>query len=878
MTIKENTALCAIDTALSNDELEAEQTASDKSTRWNDATIVGDLTNPETQAVLNSNLVLMVGDYETAGNRWMRIDGSIKGILDHKLTHHPEVVEKDGEGIVFGTSKLATRVRTRGGVTITQYTHRSKSKMKSVTAIAIDVDGTAKISAVRDRLVELGWCAVLYTTHSHAAKKTQFGDRFRIIIFLATPHPLPMSDDSMDEATQVAERSAVIDDYERRYAGVVTELGLTEVDYAGLSPNQMMYTPRRPSRDAEFEHYFIAGAALHLEDVPLGDVNKLKLTGKVKSKVVRKPNSNGNSRKSACQGDPVGFEEHLALIGDGEDMCGFDAPIYSAALSYFACGEDDEGALIVTLRDAILAATCYDDRAARRYVTDDYLVNRVEQAREYINAQDADNDDQPDVDNIADADTSQDGANVEPANTISLNIADPLGKKLSVALETLKARWAVVNVGGKVLFMPRPDPDHASDGVQFFSEAEFIKFHKNRFVVKKGKRVQPAKVFAEEADRYAEVTFAPTPVVAMRHSFNLWNGFQVDKKAPSGATCEKLKVFIRDVICGGREDLFQWLWLWLAHCAQKPGEKPGTALVIQGTGGCGKSYFGTVLTRLFSPYTVFADREDHVTGKFNRHLATAVLLVSDEALFGGDNRVSGLIKSLVTTNVQRIEAKGVDSIEVQSFLRCVFVGNPKRVVPIEANGSDRRYLCLTVADTYKDDTDYFAEIEAEIAAGGLEALFGELAAYDPAENDQKWSEVRVAPETDEKKKMRRLSLPKVVRKMIEAVEDRVLEFRDESGRAIRYVLHEAGANYVARDHMRHAISKWADSRDGGQDANEVLADLFGDDVTTTRRKAVFEQRVGYDGEWEDAERKKAHCYVLPSQARMIELVTHRFAD
>lgn len=99
-----------------------------------------------------------------------------------------------------------------------------------------------------------------------------------------------------------------------------------------------------------------------------------------------------------------------------------------------------------------------------------------------------------------------------------------------------------------------------------------------------------------------------------------------------------------------------------------------------------------------------------------------------------------------------------------------------------------------------------------------------------------------------------------------------------SGRAIRYVLHEAGANYVARDHMRQAISKWADSRDGGQDANEVLADLFGDDVTTTRRKAVFEQRVGYDGEWEDTERTKAHCYVLPSQARMIELVTHRFAD
>lgn len=462
----------------------------------------------------------------------------------------------------------------------------------------------------------------------------------------------------------------------------------------------------------------------------------------------------------------------------------------------------------------------------------------------------------------------------QTAPAVSMNIADPLGSKLKEALATLEARWAVVNVGGKVLFMPRPDLDSAG-GVQFFTETEFKKFHANRTVGKGGKKQKPAKIFAANAKRYSEVAFAPAPVVVNRNAFNLWQGYQIDQTAPNGATCAKLKAFIFDVVCGGRAEVFQWVWLWLAHATQQPGQKPGTALVIQGNGGCGKSYFGTVLTRLFSPYTVFADRAEHVTGQFNRHLATAMLLVSDEALFGGDGRVSGLIKSLVTTNVQRIEAKGVDSIEVPSFLRCVFIGNPKRVIPIEANGSDRRYMCLAIADTHKDDTAYFGTIESEIENGGLEALFAELKAYDPKENGMEWHMVRKAPETAEKKAMRRLSLPNVLRKMIDGIEDGALDLREGSGRVVRYELAEDTPTPISRDHMRAGVARWADSRDGGQDAREVLADLFGDAVGYKRTTAIY-QRQEHDGSWEDDTRPRAHCYVLPPCRDMLAAIEDKF--
>ena len=94
-----------------------------------------------------------------------------------------------------------------------------------------------------------------------------------------------------------------------------------------------------------------------------------------------------NAKGSKDRVGGLGFEGYLATIGDGEGLRGFDGPIYSAALSYFATGGTDEAALIETLRDAVLVAPCKDNRAERRYATDEYLLNRVEQAQVFIAAQ-----------------------------------------------------------------------------------------------------------------------------------------------------------------------------------------------------------------------------------------------------------------------------------------------------------------------------------------------------------------------------------------------------------------------------------------------------------------------------------------------------------
>lgn len=281
-----------------------------------DAKIIGDLASPDAQAVLASSItVLKAPSCKTPGNRWEKVTGTVEQLLQKVLGQHPKADEKDGLALTFADAASGGKHTNHKGKTI-QYGQRLKSKITAVTALAIDVDGTAKIGPVIDRLLELGLFAVIYTTHSHAAKKTADGDRFRVIVFLDAPFILPANQE---------ERRAAVSEWESRYVGFCELLGLADIDPSALSPNQMMYAPRRP-KGAEYEHYIIAGVALKVADTPRGDTSAYKKSGHT---------STGQATSKAGDGPAIlsdGFDvrdwfndggEHL-LLEDLLDMIGWE--------------------------------------------------------------------------------------------------------------------------------------------------------------------------------------------------------------------------------------------------------------------------------------------------------------------------------------------------------------------------------------------------------------------------------------------------------------------------------------------------------------------------------------------------------------------------
>lgn len=81
-----------------------------------------------------------------------------------------------------------------------------------------------------------------------------------------------------------------------------------------------------------------------------------------------------------------GVEHFLALIGDHEGGAGFDAPIRDAANSYFSRNGIDAPSEVIhkMLRDRIAVAERDPNKSRDRYDTDEYLIPRIEGARNHI--------------------------------------------------------------------------------------------------------------------------------------------------------------------------------------------------------------------------------------------------------------------------------------------------------------------------------------------------------------------------------------------------------------------------------------------------------------------------------------------------------------
>jgi Family of unknown function (DUF5906) len=181
-------------------------------------------------------------------------------------------------------------------------------------------------------------------------------------------------------------------------------------------------------------------------------------------------------------------------------------------------------------------------------------------------------------------------------------------------------------------------------------------------------------------------------------------------------------------VCDGDEALFRWLFAFLAHIIQRPRERLGIALVLRGKRGAGKTKVGEVIGALFKRHWFLVDSARYVTGQFNAHMASCLMLQADEAVWAGDKAAEGRIKGLITAPTQFIEAKGVDPVPLANYVRLMLTSNEDWVVP--AGKDERRFVVLDINPRCAKNATYFAEIDAEMAAGGLEHLLGDLLAFD----------------------------------------------------------------------------------------------------------------------------------------------------
>ena len=190
----------------------------------------------------------------------------------------------------------------------------------------------------------------------------------------------------------------------------------------------------------------------------------------------------------------------------------------------------------------------------------------------------------------------------------------------------------------------------------------------------------------------------------------------------------------------GDEATFLWIVGWWAQIVQQPSVKMETALVLRGQLGTGKTKIGQVMGSLIGDHYLLVASPRYITGQFNSHMASLLVLHADEAFWAGDKKSDGTLKDLVTGDHHMLEYKNVDPIRIKNYIRLFVTGNPDWMVP--AGFKERRWAVFDMGEDHMQDHAYFAAIDHEMNNGGREALLHYLLNFDLSQVD-----LRTIPKT-----------------------------------------------------------------------------------------------------------------------------------
>jgi len=317
-----------------------------------------------------------------------------------------------------------------------------------------------------------------------------------------------------------------------------------------------------------------------------------------------------------------------------------------------------------------------------------------------------------------------------PEDYAERQIARSRDHAIAPELAELNARHTVVRVGGKVVILTIPKSEDLNEHLEILSTTAFKDWYQNRGIVvgiKKGQEViqKLGAWWLEHPMRrqYKGIVFEPGQKVP--GYYNLWRGFAVK---PKEGDCSKFLEHIRVNVAHGNEEYFNYIIGWFASIFQNPASKCGTSLVLRGKQGTGKTKIGEVIGSLLGPHYLLVSDSRYVTGRFNSHLASRIVLHADEAFWAGDKAAEGKIKDLITGDELLIELKGKEPFSVKNYIRLLVTGNPQWVVP--AGPEERRFAVFEMGGRNIQDHKFFAAIDKEMDNGGLEALLYHLLNFD----------------------------------------------------------------------------------------------------------------------------------------------------
>ncbi|BCL59468.1 hypothetical protein DGMP_01610 [Desulfomarina profundi] len=329
------------------------------------------------------------------------------------------------------------------------------------------------------------------------------------------------------------------------------------------------------------------------------------------------------------------------------------------------------------------------------------------------------------------------------AQTTNHSVEDEEQYKTELS-DTLNLRYGVATYGGKtVIIEEKYDEVLECYSIAFHKSTELSDYYANQPITnpntKKRQNIFQAWLKSCNRNTFDDVIFKPDSttfrsgdrVIQQGGKYNLWQGYTL---IPAQGDCSLILQHIREVWCGGDEEMYEYVLNWLADMFQHP-ERPGkTALVLRSGQGAGKNIIADkVIAYFFGIHALIANRADDFLGRFNSALGHAVFVFVNEAVWGGNKEKQGILKALITDRYITIERKYHEGTKVSNCSHLLFSSNESWVAPTEIG--DRRFVYLPVSDHKKGDAVYFKNLVSQIENKGRAAFLYEMLNRDLSDVD-----------------------------------------------------------------------------------------------------------------------------------------------
>lgn len=146
---------------------------------------------------------------------------------------------------------------------------------------------------------------------------------------------------------------------------------------------------------------------------------------------------------------------------------------------------------------------------------------------------------------------------------------------------------------------------------------------------------------------------------------------------------------------------------------QKPQEKLPILCLVSKENNTGKSTFGKLLKQILGNNCAIVGNQD-LAGEFNKHWASRCLVICDETKIDKQSVIEK-VKSLSTAERIMVNAKGKDQVELDCFIKFIFITNNEENF-INLSTDDIRYWIIKVPTLKKEHPGIMDDMIDEIPA------------------------------------------------------------------------------------------------------------------------------------------------------------------